>query len=75
MPLSLKTNRPPSKARSHLPVTELANLARPILRTLSFAPLANAALLPEQAALLVHDTMANAYRVLKGRTRLLLLEE
>jgi len=50
-------------------------LARPILGSLSFAPLANATLLPEQAALPPHDTMANAYRALKGRTRLLLLEE
>ena len=47
MPLSGKTNRPPSKVRSHLPINELANLARPILESLSPAPLANAALLPE----------------------------
>jgi len=75
MPLSWKTNRPPSKVRSHLPVDELANLARPILGSLSFAPLANATLLPEQASLPPHDTMTNAYKALKGRTRLLLLEE
>jgi len=75
MPLSWKTNRPPSKVRSHLPVDELANLARPILGTLEFAPLANAGLLPEPAALPPHDTMASAYSALKGRTRLVLLEE
>jgi len=75
MPLSWKTNRPPSKVRSHLPVDELANLALPILGSLSFAPLANAALFPEQATLPPHDTMMNAYKALKGRTRLLLLEE
>jgi len=66
MPLSWKTNRPSSKVRSHLPVDELANLARPILETLSFAPLANAALLPQQASLPPYDTMTNAYRALKG---------
>jgi len=75
MPLSWKTNRPPSKVRSHLPVDELTNLARPILGSLSFAPLANATLFPEQASLPPHDTMTNAYKALKGRTRLLLLEE
>jgi len=75
MPLSWKTNRPPSKVRSHLPVDELANLARPILGSLSFAPIANATLLPEQASLPSHDTMTNAYKPLKGRTRVLLLEE
>jgi len=75
MPLSWKTNRPHSKVRSHLPVDELANLARPIIGTLSFAPLARADLLPEAPSLPPHDTMTNAYRALKGRTRLLLLEE
>ena len=75
MPLSWKTNRPPSKVRSHLPVDELANLARPILGSLTFAPLANATLLPEQASLAPHDTMRNAYKALKGRTRHLFLEE
>jgi len=75
MPLSWKTNRPPSKVRSHLPVDELANLALPILGSLAFAPLANAALFPEQATLPPHDTMMNAYKALQGRTRLLLLEE
>jgi len=75
MPLSWKTNRPLSKVRSHLPVDELANLAHPILESLSFPPHANATLLPEQASLPPHDTITNAYKVLKGRTRLLLLEE
>jgi len=75
MPLSWKTNRPPSKVRSHLPVDELANLEHPILGSLSSAPLANATLLPEQASLPPHDTMTNAYKALKGRTRLLLFEE
>jgi len=75
MPLSWKTNRPDSRVRSHLPVDELANLARPILGTLSFAPLARADLLPEALSLPPHDTMTNAYRALKGQTRLLLLEE
>jgi len=75
MPLSWKTNRPPSKVRSHLPVDELANLARPVLGSLSFAPLASAALHPERASLPPHDTMTSAYKALKGRTRLLLLEE
>jgi len=56
-------------------VDELANLARPILGTLSFAPLARADLLPEAPSLPPHNTMTNAYRALKGRTRLLLLEE
>jgi len=60
MPLSWKTNRPHLKIRSHLPVEELANLARPILGTLSFAPLARAHLLPEAPSLPPHDTMTNA---------------
>ena len=75
MPLSGKTNRPPSKVRSHLPINELANLARPILKSLFPAPLANAALLPEQATLPPHNTMTKAYKALKGRTRLHLLEK
>ena len=75
MPLSWKTNRPPSKVRFPLPVDELANLAHPILASFSFAPLANATLLPEQASLPPHDTMTNTYKALTGRTRLLLLEE
>jgi len=75
MPLSWKTNRPHSKVRSHLPGDELANLARAILGTLSLAPLARADLLPEAPSLPPLDTMTNAYRALKGRTRLLLLEE
>ena len=75
MPLSWKTNGPPSKVRSHLPLDELANLARPILGTLSYAPLVNTGLLPEAATLPHHNTMASAYRALKGRTRLVLLEE
>jgi len=56
-------------------VDELANLAPPILGTLSFAPLARADLLPEAPSLPPPDTMTNVYRALKGRTRLLLLEE
>jgi len=75
MPLSWKTNHPSSKVRSHLPVDKLANLARPILGTLTVAPLANAGLLPQAAALPPHDTMASPYSALKGRTRLVLLEE
>jgi len=75
MPLSWKTNRAQSKVRSHLPVDELATLACPILGTLSFAPLARADLLLEAPSLPTHDTMTSAYRALKGRTRLLLLEE
>jgi len=75
MPLSWKTNRPPSKVRSYLPVDELANLAHPILGSFSFSPVTNATLLPEQAGLPPPDTMSNAYGALKGRTRLLLLEE
>lgn len=75
IPLSWKTNRPPPKVRSHLPVDQLANLARPILGTLSFAPLANAGLLPGAPALPPHDTMISAYNALKGRTRLVFLEE
>ena len=75
MPLSWKTNRPHSKVRSHLPVAELANIARPIFGTLSFGPLERADLRPEAPLLLPHDTMTNAYRALKGRTRLVLLEE
>ena len=73
MPLSWKTNRPHSKVRSHLPVDKLANLARPLLGTLSFAPLARADLFPEAPSLPPYDTMTNTYRALKGRTRLLLL--
>ena len=75
MLLSWKTNRPLSNVRSHLPLDEFANLAPLILRSLSFAPLANPTLLPEQASLSPHDTMTNVYRALKRRTRLLLLEE
>jgi len=75
MPLSWKTNRPPSKVRFPLPLDELANLAHPILGSLWFAPLANPTLLPEQASLPPHDTMTNTYKALTGRTRLLLLEE
>jgi len=75
MPLSWRTNRPPSKVRSHLPVDELTNLGCPILGSLSFAPLTNATLLWEQAVLPPHDTIRNAYRALKVRTRLLLLAE
>jgi len=52
MPLSWKTNRPHSKVRSHLPVDELANLGRPILGNLSFAPLVRADLLPEARSLI-----------------------
>jgi len=75
IPLSWKTNRPLWKVRSHLLVDALANLARPILRSLSCTPLANASLLSENAGLPSHDTMTNAYRTLTGRTKLLLLEE
>jgi len=75
MPLSWKTNRPQSRVRSHLPVDELANLVRPILETLSFAPLARAARLAEAPSLPPHNTMTNAYKALKGGTRLLLVEE
>jgi len=75
MRLSLKTNRPPSKVRSHVPVDELANLAHPILGTLSFVPLAKADLLPEAASLPLHNTMTNLYRARQGRTQLLLLDE
>jgi len=56
-------------------VDELANLARPILGTLSYAPLVNAGVLLEAATLPPHDTMASASRALKGRRRLVLLEE
>jgi len=73
--LSLKANRPPSKVRSHVPVDELANLAHPILGTLSFAPLAKADLLPEAASLPLHDTMTTLYRARQGRTQLLFLDE
>ena len=75
MPLSWKTNRPHSKVGSHLPVDELANLAHPILGTLSFAPPARADLLPETPSLPPHDIMTNACRALKGRIRLLLRED
>jgi len=75
MPLSGKTNRSPLKVRSHLPRDQLANLPRPILGSLSFTPLTNSILIPEAAALPPHDTMTSAYRALKGRTRLDLLEE
>jgi len=77
MPLSWKTNRPQSRVRSHLPVPvdELANLVRPILETLSFAPLARADCLAEAPSLPPHNTMTNAYKALKGRTRLLLVEK
>jgi len=75
MPLSWKTSRPHSKVRSHLPVDELANLARPILGALSFAPRAKAEHLPEAPSLPPHDTITNPYRALKGRTRLLPLEQ
>jgi len=61
MPLSCNTNRPPSKVGFHLPLDELAKLPCPILGSLSFAPLANATLLPTQASLPPHDTMTNAY--------------
>jgi len=75
IPLSGKTNHPSANFRSHLPVDELANLARPILVTLSLSPLAHAGLLPEAAALPPHDIMAGGNRALKGRTRLVLLKE
>ena len=74
MPLSWRTNRPPLKVMSHLPVDELANLACSILGSLSFTPLANDTCIPGQSSLPPHDTMTNTYRALKGRTRLLLLE-
>jgi len=74
MPLSWRTNRPPLKVMSHLPVDELANLACSILGSLSFTPLANATCIPGQSSLPPHDTMTNTYSALKGRTRLLLLE-
>lgn len=75
IPLSWRTNRPPSKVRSHLPLHELANLERPIPGSLSFAPLANATILPQHTALPSHDGITHTYRALKGRTRLLLLKE
>jgi len=75
IPLFRKTNRPPSKVRSHLSVHEVANLARPILGSIAFAPFANTILLPLRKALPPHDIMANACRALKGSTRLFLFEE
>jgi len=75
MLLSWKTNLPPWKVRSHLPHDSLTNPARPILRSLTFAALVNASLLPESGVHPPHDTMRNAYRAPKGRRRLLLLKE
>ena len=75
MPLSWRTQQPPSKVRFHLPVDQLANIALPLLGTLSRAPLANAHLLPDISRLLPPDTMKAAYRALQGRARPLLVEE
>jgi len=59
IPLSWKTNCPHLNVKSHLPVDELPNLARPILGTRSFAPLARADLLLEAPSLPLHNTMTN----------------
>ena len=72
MPLSWKTNHPPSIVSSHLPVDELTNLEGPILGSLSFTLIVNTSLLPKQVALPPHDDMTNTYRAGKGRTRPLL---
>jgi len=60
---------------SHLPVDELANLAYPILGTLSFTPVVNAGPLSAGAKLPRQNPMATSYRALRGRTRLVLLED
>ena len=65
----------PSKVRSHLPVDQLANIALPLLGTLTWALLAKAHLLPNVSRLPRPDTMKAAYCALQGRARSLLLED
>ena len=75
MPRSWRPQRPLCKVRSHLPVDQLANIALPLLGTLSRAPIANAHLLPDISHLPPPDTIKAAYRALQGRAKSLLLEE
>ena len=72
MPLSWRTQHPPSKARSHLPVDQLTNTASPVLGFLSRAPLANRHLLTDSSRLPSTDVMRATSQALQGRARSLL---
>ena len=72
MPVSWRTQRLPSKVRSHLPVDQLANIALPLLGSLSRVPLPNGHLLPDPSSLPSVEVMKAAYNALRGKARSLL---
>ena len=74
MPLNWKTLLRSPPVRTHLLLDALAHLTLPLLEGLSFAPLIKSTLLPDLPALPSDEVMTYAYRALKRRAQMLMME-
>ena len=74
MPLNWKTPLCSPPVRTHLPVEALAHFTLPLLEGLPYAPLINSTLLPDLPALPSDEIITNAYRALKQRAQMLMID-